>query len=86
MQVTPGAWDYVQRNLAGRPLDPNSATDNTTAGVLYLKRLLDESGGDESTAIASYYQGLGSVRSRGMFDDTRRYVADVQALRSRFGG
>ena len=54
--------------------------------MLYLKRLLDESGGDESTAIASYYQGLGSVRSRGMFDDTRRYVADVQALRSRFGG
>jgi hypothetical protein len=26
------------------------------------------------------------VQSRGMFDDTRRYVANVQALRSRFGG
>jgi soluble lytic murein transglycosylase-like protein len=86
MQVMPGTWDYVQRNLAGRSLDPNSAHDNAAAGVLYLKRLLTDAGGDESAAIAGYYQGLASVRSRGMFDDTRRYVANVQALRSRFGG
>jgi soluble lytic murein transglycosylase-like protein len=86
MQVMPGTWDYVQANLAGRALDPNSAVDNVHAGVLYLKRLLADSGGDENTAIAGYYQGLGSVRSRGMFDDTQRYVANVQALRSRFGG
>jgi N-acetylmuramoyl-L-alanine amidase len=86
MQVMPGTWDYVQANLAGRPLDPNSAHDNVSAGVLYLKRLLAESGGNENTAIAGYYQGMGSVRSRGMFDDTQRYVANVQALRSRFGG
>jgi soluble lytic murein transglycosylase-like protein len=86
MQVMPGTWDYVQRNLAQRQLDPNSATDNVHAGVMYLRRLLEESGGDEGTAIAGYYQGLGSVRSRGLFDDTQRYVANVQALRSRFGG
>jgi soluble lytic murein transglycosylase-like protein len=86
MQVMPGTWDYVQANLAGRPLDPSSAHDNVSAGVLYLKRLLADSGGDESTAIAAYYQGLGSVRSRGLFDDTKQYVANVQALRSRFGG
>jgi len=86
MQVMPGTWDYVQANLARRPLDPGSAVDNVHAGVLYLKRLLRESGGDESTAIAGYYQGLGSVCSRGMFDDTQHYVANVQALRSRFGG
>jgi soluble lytic murein transglycosylase-like protein len=86
MQVMPGTWDYVQANLAGRPLDPNSAHDNVSAGVLYLKRLLADSGGNESAAIAAYYQGEGSVRSRGMFTDTQRYVANVQALRSRFGG
>ncbi len=87
MQVMPGTWDYVQQNLAGgQQLDPNSATDNVHAGVMYLKRLLDDSGGDESAAIAGYYQGLGSVRDRGMFDDTKQYVANVQALRSRFGG
>jgi soluble lytic murein transglycosylase-like protein len=86
MQVMPGTWSYVEQNLAGRRLDPASALDNTTAGVLYLKHLLAQSGGDEPTAIAGYYQGAGSVASRGMYDDTQRYVANVQALRSRFGG
>lgn len=86
MQVMPGTWDYVQQNLAGRPLDPNSASDNVHAGVMYLKRLLTDAGGDESAAIAGYYQGLASVRERGMYDDTQQYVANVQALRSRFGG
>jgi N-acetylmuramoyl-L-alanine amidase len=86
MQVMPGTWDYVQQNLAQRQLDPNSATDNVHAGVMYLRRLLDETGGDESTAIAGYYQGLKSVRERGLYDDTSHYVANVQALRGRFGG
>jgi soluble lytic murein transglycosylase-like protein len=86
MQVMPGTWNFVENNLAGQQLDANSATDNVRAGVLYLRHLLNETGGDESAAIAGYYQGLGSVRSRGMFDDTQRYVANVQALRSRFGG
>jgi soluble lytic murein transglycosylase-like protein len=87
MQVMPGTWSYVQQNLAaGRSLDPNSATDNVHAGVLYLKHLLAQSGGDENAAIAGYYQGLSSVQSRGMFQDTQQYVNNVQALRSRFGG
>jgi soluble lytic murein transglycosylase-like protein len=86
MQVMPGTWSWVEQNLAGRRLDPNSASDNVSAGVLYLKHLLQETGGDENAAIAGYYQGLGAVRSRGMFEDTKRYVANVQALRSRFGG
>jgi len=86
MQVMPGTWDYVENNLAGRRLDAGSATDNVHAGVLYLQHLLEQTGGDEATAIAGYYQGLGSVQSRGMFDDTQQYVANVQALRSRFGG
>ena len=86
MQVMPGTWDYVQQNLAQRQLDPNSATDNVHAGVIYLKQLLNQTGGDESAAIAGYYQGLRSVEHRGLFDDTQRYVDNVQALRSRFGG
>jgi LysM repeat protein len=87
MQVMPGTWNYVQQNLAGgRQLDPNSATDNVHAGVMYLKRLVDDAGGDENAAIAGYYQGLSSVRDRGMFDDTKKYVENVQALRAQFGG
>jgi LysM repeat protein len=87
MQVMPGTWDYVQENLAGgQTLDPSSPTDNVHAGVMYLKRLLTDAGGDENAAIAGYYQGLRSVQERGMFDDTQQYVANVQALRSQFGG
>jgi N-acetylmuramoyl-L-alanine amidase len=87
MQVMPGTWDFVQHNLAGgQQLSSGSAADNVSAGVMYLKHLIDESGGDENAAIAGYYQGLSSVRNRGMFEDTKRYVANVQALRSRFGG
>ena len=86
MQVMPGTWDYVQQNLASRQLNPHSASDNVTAGVLYLKSLLNQTGGDESSAIAAYYQGLGALRSRGVFDDTKQYIANVQALRGRFGG
>jgi soluble lytic murein transglycosylase-like protein len=86
MQVMPGTWDYVQKNLATRQLNPHSAADNVTAGVLYLKSLLNQTGGNESQAIAAYYQGLGALRSRGVFNDTAKYVANVQALRGRFGG
>jgi soluble lytic murein transglycosylase-like protein len=86
MQVMPGTWAWVQQNLTTRRLDPASAADNVHAGVLYLRQLLQSTGGDEATAIAGYYQGLASVRSRGMFEDTKRYVANVQALRARFAG
>jgi N-acetylmuramoyl-L-alanine amidase len=87
MQVMPGTWDYVQRFLApGHTLNPSSATDNVTAGVLYLKNLLRQTGGDESAAVAAYYQGLGALHSRGVLPETAHYVANVQALRSRFGG
>lgn len=86
MQVMPGTWSWVQANLAGRRLDPASPIDNVGAGVLYLGRLLAESGGDPAFAAAAYYQGAASVRQIGMLPETRRYVANVLALRSRFGG
>ena len=86
MQVMPGTWDFVQRNLAAAPLSPTSPDDNVRAGSLYLARLLRLTGGDPRLAAAGYYQGLASVRSRGMFADTKRYVDNVMALRARFGG
>jgi soluble lytic murein transglycosylase-like protein len=86
MQVMPGTWDWVNRNLAPVPLDPHSAADNVSAGSLYLAQLMRSTGGDPRLAAAGYYQGLSSVRSRGMFDDTKRYVDNVLALSQRFGG
>jgi N-acetylmuramoyl-L-alanine amidase len=86
MQVLPGTWDWVQQNLAKRQLNPSSPIDNVGAGVLYLGRLLQQTGGDPAMAAAGYYQGLASVQRIGMLPDTKRYVDNVLALRSRFGG
>lgn len=85
MQVMPGTWDWVQRNLARRQLNPGLPIDNVGAGVLYLGHLLGQTGGDPALAAAGYYQGLASVRRSGMLPETRRYVANVLALRNRFG-
>ena len=86
MQVLPGTWSWVETNLAGRSLDPDSPQDNVHAGVLYLGQLITDAGGDESLGVAGYYQGPASVRSAGVLPDTQRYVDNVMALRSRFGG
>ena len=69
-----------------RQLDPNSATDNVHAGVLYLKRLLERDRRRRERRDRRLLPGPASVRDRGMYDDTKQYVANVQALRSRFGG
>src|SRR3954454_20003600 len=86
MQVLPGTWQWVQHNLALRQLNPANPIDNVGAGVLYLGRLLQQTGGDPAMAAAGYYQGLASVRRIGMLPETQKYVANVLALRSRFGG
>jgi soluble lytic murein transglycosylase-like protein len=85
MQVMPGTWSYIQNNLGVGPLNPLSAADNVRAGSAYLSDLLRQTGGNVSQAVAGYYQGLGSVRQVGMYADTQRYVANVLALRARFG-
>jgi soluble lytic murein transglycosylase-like protein len=86
MQVLPGTWIWVEDQLASGPLDPASPLDNVKAGVMYLGQLLRDSGGNEALAAAHYYQGASSVESAGILPETRRYVEDVMALRSRFGG
>jgi LysM repeat protein len=87
MQIMPGTWDWVNQNLtAGNALNPNSALDNVRGGVLYLRQLLNDFGGDQNAAIAAYYQGEGAVKTRGLYPETQQYVNSVNALRARFGG
>ena len=52
-------------------------------GVLYLKHLLDAFKGDESLALAGWYQGERAVREHGVYPETRPFVANVLALRVR---
>ncbi|WP_345711008.1 lytic transglycosylase domain-containing protein, partial [Kineococcus glutinatus] len=81
MQVIPTSGEWASQ-LVGRHLDLFDAEDNATAGVAILRQLTRNN--PEDIAIASYYQGNASVLARGMYDDTRRYVANVQTLRARF--
>lgn len=82
MQVIPSSGRWASE-LVGRRLDLLDARDNVIAGVVILKAL-QRSARHPDHVIAGYYQGLGSVQSRGMFTDTKRYVRSVKALRARF--
>ena len=87
MQILPTTWDWIQNNLTpSNPLAPASASENVRGGVLLLHSLLGSTGGDAALAAAGYYQGLASVRRRGMFGDTQQYVRSVPALRRQFAG
>lgn len=84
MQVMPGTADFVAARLAGGGLSLRDPHDNVVAGVLFLDHLYDLTGGDAEATLAGYYQGLASVAEHGRFADTRRYIANVLALRERF--
>jgi soluble lytic murein transglycosylase-like protein len=83
MQVIPSSGQWAS-DLSGRKIDLLDPYDNATAGVVILRQLIRSEPDDLGKAIAGYYQGLASVRRNGMFDDTRRYVANVQTLMARF--
>ena len=85
MQIMPGTWSWLQQTGAGT-LNPSSAADNVGPARSTSRGCFTPPGGNVPQAVASYYQGLGSVRSRGMYNDTQRYVANVLALQHRFGG
>jgi soluble lytic murein transglycosylase-like protein len=79
MQVLPGTGMWMSL-YAHRPLDLHDTHDNITAGVTLLRVLLDETRSTRR-AVGAYYQGLAGVRRHGLLPETRRYVANVLALR-----
>jgi soluble lytic murein transglycosylase-like protein len=79
MQLLPETWRWVDQVLLGTAT-PRTYDGNVRAGVRYLRWLLDEFGGDTRLALAGYYQGARAVRERGIFDDTKRYVAIILQL------
>jgi N-acetylmuramoyl-L-alanine amidase len=87
MQIEPETWSYIGSTLAGPPpLQPDSAADNVRAGVLLIRSLVSATGGDAAQTAAAYFQGLDSVRRRGILPATQQYVRNVLALRAQFGG
>lgn len=82
MQVMPASGEWAAQ-LVGRPLDLRNAQDNITAGVAIISALLSTSPSKE-IAVASYYQGQYSVMNRGMYADTKGYVASVLKHQKKF--
>jgi soluble lytic murein transglycosylase-like protein len=84
MQLMPDTVDFVSTSLLGTaPLDPADPVANIRMGTRFVRYLLDSHGGNLDRALASYYQGLRSIRERGPLDETQRFVANVKALRGR---
>jgi len=79
MQLLPETWQWVDSVLLGEPT-PRTYDGNVRAGVRYLRWQLDQFDGDVRLALAGYYQGARAVRDRGLFDDTKQYVAVILQL------
>jgi peptidoglycan hydrolase-like protein with peptidoglycan-binding domain len=82
MQVTPATWEFVELFVIGMSV-PRTADGNVRVGVAFLDHLLGQFRGDVRLAVGAYYQGPASVRKRGLFRETERFVANVLALRGR---
>ncbi len=83
-QLLPTTSTWVARDLLASPeLDPRDPDDNIRMSARLLRWLIGHMG-SEKRALAGYYQGPGSVRSRGLFDDTQEYITNITQLRSRF--
>jgi soluble lytic murein transglycosylase-like protein len=82
-QIMPDTAKHINE-MAGKKLDVNKPADNIEMSAIYLRHLMDSCNGDYKLALASYYQGLGSVRSIGMYEDTKQYVATITALQKNY--
>jgi LysM repeat protein len=77
-QLEPSTVNYVRLVLLHNPaLNPRVSADNITMAAAYLHDLTARGGGDPHTAVAAYYQGLGSVQKRGLLPFTHTYVRGV---------
>ncbi len=79
MQLLPPTWKWIDEALL-RTTTPRTYDGNVRVGVRYLRWLLDEFDGDVRLALAGYYQGAQAVRDRGLFEDTKKYVAIILKL------
>lgn len=82
LQTLPSTREYVETTLLGRPV-PQTVDGDIEVGVAYLHHLLQVFGGNESLALAGWYQGERAVRTAGVYAVTKPFVADVLALSQR---
>lgn len=84
MQVLPSTARWME-NYAGRRLNLRKLGDNARAGVLLL-RVLSHHTHRRTHKIGAYYQGLGAVQRHGLYEETKAYVGNVEAIKRRLEG
>lgn len=82
-QLMPTTSTWIADHLIGEDLDPRVADDNIRMSARFLDWLIGYMGNEEA-AVAGYYQGPGSVRALGYYDDTEAYLANVAQIRRMF--
>jgi lysozyme family protein len=83
LQVTPGTWRYVENFIIAHRV-PRTLDGGVRVGVAYFHQLQHEFRFNVRRTLGAYYQGPYAVRRYGLFGDTRHFVRNVLALRSRF--
>jgi soluble lytic murein transglycosylase-like protein len=82
-QIMPDTTAWMRDVIIREPLDPYDPEDSIRMSARYLQWLLGRTGGDVRQALGGYYQGLASVRERGLLQETEGYVTNVLAFRDR---
>ena len=82
MQVIPEAWAFVETVMLGRTV-PKTGEGGIEVGMALLNHLLKRFDGDQRLALAAWYQGEKAVRDRGLYNETKVFVANVLALTGR---
>jgi soluble lytic murein transglycosylase-like protein len=78
----PEAWAFVETVILGRTV-PKTGEGGIEVGMALLNHLLKRFDGDQRLALAAWYQGEKAVRDRGLYNETKVFVANVLALTGR---
>ena len=82
LQTLPSTRHFVEDVLVGHPL-PQTVDADIEVGVLYLRHLLQQFGGDQHLALAAWYQGEAGCPAGRTQRRSKPFVADVLALEER---
>jgi N-acetylmuramoyl-L-alanine amidase len=83
-QLLPATVEWVGPNLLGARLDASRSGDNLRMAAAYIRWLQKRFRGDNSRALAAYFEGAGFVEKYGPSPAGRKYAATVLRNRAMF--
>ncbi len=86
-QLEPYTVNSIETQFfGGKAMDAYDANSNIEMAAAWVHSLIQQAGGSIPTAVAAYYQGMGTIQKFGIYSETRPYVKGVMAYYSYFGG